>query len=454
MAIKANPIIASTDMILCLDAANSRAYAGAGTSFTDLSSNRHTGTLVNGATYSSSNNGSFVFDGTNDYLNTVTATSLGINSASTPFTIGVWFKTTGTLEYYLFDNYNGDIYKNISLRIDNGKFEVYMAAASGMIDSVQFGSDYNDGNWHNFTLTWNGSNTINAYADGINIGSNTTAITGSFESNGAFQLGFRPVGGLYTFYFPGNIAQASVYKRALSAAEIRQNYNAIKGRFPVPIPVPLEPIVTNDIVTSGLVLLLDAANTTSYPGSGTIWTDLSGAGYTGTLTNGPTYNSANGGSIVFDNVDDYFSGSFSCNKTYYSVDFWCYPTQVSNYNWSIGFDSFWNDFEIHTTSGGGVYVGTAVNSRISPWRNNVFVVNTWQNFIWTFSNGAGKFYKNGVLEASANLSLSSRPSFTTYASKPGSCAGRISNFKVYSGKALSAEEVTQNFNAYRSQFGI
>jgi len=59
------------------------------------------------------------------------------------------------------------------------------------------------------------------------------------------------------------------------------------------------------IVTDGLVLSLDAANNKSYPGSGTTWSDLSGNGNTGTLTNGPTFSNTNLGSIVFDGVDDY-----------------------------------------------------------------------------------------------------------------------------------------------------
>ena len=59
------------------------------------------------------------------------------------------------------------------------------------------------------------------------------------------------------------------------------------------------------ISTDGLVLCLDAANTKSYPGSGTVWSDLSRGGNNGTLTNGPTFNSGNGGSIVFDGVNDY-----------------------------------------------------------------------------------------------------------------------------------------------------
>jgi hypothetical protein len=58
------------------------------------------------------------------------------------------------------------------------------------------------------------------------------------------------------------------------------------------------------IVTDGLVLYLDAANTKSYVSGSTVWNDLSRSGYNGTLTNGPTFNISNGGSISFDGVDD------------------------------------------------------------------------------------------------------------------------------------------------------
>ena len=61
------------------------------------------------------------------------------------------------------------------------------------------------------------------------------------------------------------------------------------------------------IVTDGLVLYLDAANQRSYPGSGTTWSDISRGGNNGTLVNGPTFDPGNGGSIVFDGVDDYVS---------------------------------------------------------------------------------------------------------------------------------------------------
>ena len=69
------------------------------------------------------------------------------------------------------------------------------------------------------------------------------------------------------------------------------------------------------IVTDGLVLCLDAGNSKSYPGTGTTWTDLSGRGNTGTLTNGPTYSSANGGSIVFDGSNDFVQCTGSLTLT-------------------------------------------------------------------------------------------------------------------------------------------
>ena len=79
-----------------------------------------------------------------------------------------------------------------------------------------------------------------------------------------------------------------------------------------------------NIVTNGLVLNLDAANPRSYPPAynGTTWFDLSGNSNNGTLTNGPTYNTGSGGSIVFDGVDDY--GSFIINfLSLERIDFCC-----------------------------------------------------------------------------------------------------------------------------------
>jgi hypothetical protein len=84
------------------------------------------------------------------------------------------------------------------------------------------------------------------------------------------------------------------------------------------------------VVTDGLVLALDAADTNSYPGSGTTWNDLSGNGNTGTLTNGPTYSSDNGGSIVFDGTNDYVPLVNNLgDPQQFTIEFWAYPTELN-----------------------------------------------------------------------------------------------------------------------------
>ena len=89
------------------------------------------------------------------------------------------------------------------------------------------------------------------------------------------------------------------------------------------------------IVTDGLVLCLDAANSRSYPRTGTTWTDLKG-GNDGTLTNSPTFDSANGGSIVFDATNEHVqTNTFSLGDTF-SVSFWMYVRQLYNYGDPLG----------------------------------------------------------------------------------------------------------------------
>ena len=221
----------SSGLVLSLDAGNPASYPGTGTTWFDVSGNGRNGTLVNGPTYTSAGaSGYFTLNGTN-YFNTVTATTLGINLVSTPFTLSIWFRTTASSEYYFFDNYNG-VTPDISLRIDGGKLETYLSASSGgAFDAIQFGSGYNNNAWTNFAMVWDGVNTIKAYANGVSLGSATQAgLTGNFESGAAFQIGSRPVSG---GGFPGDISVMMVYNTALSLSQVSQNFNALRGRYGV-----------------------------------------------------------------------------------------------------------------------------------------------------------------------------------------------------------------------------
>ena len=128
------------------------------------------------------------------------------------------------------------------------------------------------------------------------------------------------------------------------------------------------------IVTSGLVLCLDAGNIKSYPGIGTAWTDLSGRGGIGTLTNGPTYNSANGGSFSFDGIDDFVSSVSNLTlANNFSVSLWLrstnsYPVQEKYI--SLGSDRIViQSNEIGNLSS---YVTDSTQQNLLTWGNNGF----------------------------------------------------------------------------------
>ena len=226
-----------------------------------------------------------------------------------------------------------------------------------------------------------------------------------------------------------------------------------------------------DIVDSGLVLALDAADRNSYPGSGTTWTDLSGRGNTGTLTNGPTYSSANGGSFVFDGVDDYVDiGSLGSQFTNFTVEIWFKSDSVTNYrnpidcNWLIENGSYSNlgprleqnssgNLNWIVGSGSDVYsFVTLVPSGLSstPYHHAVITKTSSTNF-----NG----YYNGNYTSSLSfsgwagsmLSVSVGRGFS--ASGERWFIGKIPSVKIYN-RALSATEIQQNFNSVRSRFGI
>jgi hypothetical protein len=215
------------------------------------------------------------------------------------------------------------------------------------------------------------------------------------------------------------------------------------------------------IVTDGLVLYLDAANTKSYPTTGTTWNDLSGNNNNGTLINGPTFNSANNGSIVFDGVDDYTSGSILVPSTF-TTNFWFKPLQLRNYNPGFIINN-WGDFIWHTTSDGSIYCGTDLGNRFNPSSPGCgpgsIIVNTIYNYTYTYNLGVGSLYKNGTLTTTSNSHTIPVSAGTVknyfVASSPG---GGISNvisyiFQIYN-RALTAQEVLQNYNATKQRYNL
>jgi len=233
MGVYAGPEINESGLVLCLDAGNTKSYPGSGTTWTDLSGNGNTGTLVNGPTYSSANGGSIVFDGSNDYIQTNFNYSL--TSSNTEFTCAAWYKcfpeaNSGGL---IFSNYQGNpipfnLYANI-----NGKAQGFTRNADGGANNVSVTSltSVNDSRWHYVVYTKTGSDTYKLYVDG-NLEATATA------SLGAISVSNNIVLGILNFFlnqgrYRGDIATAQIYNRALSAAEVSQNFNALRARFSV-----------------------------------------------------------------------------------------------------------------------------------------------------------------------------------------------------------------------------
>ena len=219
-----------------------------------------------------------------------------------------------------------------------------------------------------------------------------------------------------------------------------------------------------EITESGLVLALDAANTKSYPGSGTTWTDLSGRGNTGTLVNGVGYSASNGGALSFDGSNDYIDLGTSYSTlqpqtatlgvwykqssvaTYYGICGWCF------YGYGGGFliDTGFNIPSINIGNG-------SWSSQLSS--NITLSTSSYAYVVGTYDGASLKIYVNGILANSQNLvttiGYTSR-GFAIggyYGSTSNSFPGNISIAQMYN-RALTAAEISQNFNATRSRYGI
>jgi hypothetical protein len=228
------------------------------------------------------------------------------------------------------------------------------------------------------------------------------------------------------------------------------------------------------IARNGLVLHLDAANSKSYPGSGTAWNDLSGNANYSILVNGPVYNSANGGSVVFDGVDDYTSFAYPALLSLNTFSYGCWYKPTFNLT---GFDTLFSrenarhyvgytdsgQYQIflrgnlHPTNGslespvGDVGI---VNANVwqfahvnIDWPSSTFSIYHNGNLAWALTNTLlGTSFINNL---SNDATIGSRYAGAT----SNKFLGNLSYFAYYS-RVLSVTEIRQNFEATRGRYGI
>jgi len=221
----ANPIITS-GLVLHLDAGNTASYPGSGITWTDLSSSGNNGTLTNGPTYSSSNGGSIVFDGSNDIVSSFSTQISGTGSKS----ISSWIKLNTTSR--------GGISGTRSLaewgwgftvnRSGVGTLDFYDTRGSSLSAAAGLGTNI----WYHVTVTYDDSRIVTLYVNGSQVAISSTPFAALNASTFNGVIGNEDE---YTnpFYHPfrGSIAQVAIYNRALTAVEITNNFNADKARY-------------------------------------------------------------------------------------------------------------------------------------------------------------------------------------------------------------------------------
>jgi hypothetical protein len=216
-------------------------------------------------------------------------------------------------------------------------------------------------------------------------------------------------------------------------------------------------------VMDGLLIAFDAANQRSYPRTGTTISNLTGS-ISGSMINGVGFSSANSGFFSFDGTND--AVGFSNNPTLtnqITISVWIKPSNNGTNNWILGREASYRMFytssifvwDCATTNNGWYTTGTNIVS------NSLSVFDNWWNVVGTYNGSNLRLYINGSLQSTgANISGNIQTTGYTLnlmqADNIQSVVygkGNVSQFLLY-GRALSTQEVLQNYNATKKRYGL
>jgi len=235
------------------------------------------------------------------------------------------------------------------------------------------------------------------------------------------------------------------------------NFKVVSGIGGINFKTP----TASSIVTSGLALYLDAGNALSYPGSGTTWTDLSSNGRNGTLTNGPTYSATNGGSIVFDGIDDFVQCAGSLTVTAATFVSWIRRNgnqgQYDGILFSRGTNVTGMNFQVSNQ------LGYHWNDNINTygWQSGLTVPDlTWCMVAVSVTSTAATAYlcQTSGITTSINTVSHGSSLIDDIKLAVDEFSGRYFNGNIAIAQlyntALSADQISQNFAADRARFGV
>jgi hypothetical protein len=544
--------VVKNGLVLYLDAANSKSYVSGSSTWFDLSGNNNSGSLTNGPTFSSDDKGGIVFDGTNDYVN------LGnILNFTSSFTVELYFNASAWNDEWVGLLTKGDTAWRIHRLAVDTPIKINFTV-TGLSSVVNTASTINTNIWYHLVCVYNGTQLLIYLNGSLDATQNVTGTPSTNTKNLAVGWNADFSG---RRFFNGKIPVVKIYNRALSPAEILENYNATKGRFDTPRAINS---VQPRLVTNGLVMSLDAGNKKSYvsgsniiydlvptrstticgtvgengtltltappnyvftsvdfasygtptgscgsfttsschsatsytyvssqllgktgsvsigatnanfgdPCSGTlkrlyVQATVTGPSITGSLINGPTFNSSNNGSIVFDGTNDFINcgNVFTTTVTALTLD--CFikigklnAKQIifSTYDSQLGWGLELYNTNVFNFFGFASFATAAgINSVTTVALNDI-----WHVCGVFAANSSFSIYLNGVLNntVSTNLSvLTKNGTIPTYigedpdATQIAPFKGEIYHAKAYN-RALSASEVLQNYNSTKGRFGL
>lgn len=214
------------------------------------------------------------------------------------------------------------------------------------------------------------------------------------------------------------------------------------------------------IVTDGLFFHFDAGNSRSYRGAGTVWQDLGPNRYTASLLNGPTFNSSNGGAVVFDSADDWARIDFpAISIGTYTHDHWVYMGgYASGYRTVLDFGNDRNAVMTNNNSilhfNPSIFANYEI-SKTSPSWTNIIVSHAFGGPLYFYINGQLTLISGNNSTVHSGVGSAGIGGGITGATTADELwSGRISIIRFYLNKALTAEEARQNYHATKGRYGL
>ena len=439
------PNIVTDDLILNLDANDVSSYPTTGTTWYDVSGANNNGEMINGLSFNSG--GWMDFDGADDYI-WVPNDNGTMDAWNEQQTIIVW-------EYHDFTSGRRNIWNQAyggfgTWTHEQGGYINYYFGDSGANARPYVSANSSTtvrGQWNMLCVTRD-LTTINWYQNGVLTSTRSNPYGSLTNTTAGVTIGTGYTGNRWQ----GKMSKILAYTKALTPSEVLQNYHQAP------------------IVTDGLVFAVDAGNLVSYE-NGDITTNSLVGSSTGTLVNGVGFSSANGGTWDFDGVDDYIELTSNSDGLVdngsYTLSAWLRPNGSS---WGSNAIPLYNTYS-NGTGNFGIWHHFG-HDNILRWRHRGssyttgdlsgigLVADTWQLTTITWDGTTLRLYKNGVetnsTTAPSNFNRSTgSPRIGRIATRNSGTMyhwnGDITSHQVYN-RALTAEEVTQNYNAQVSRF--